>query len=323
MKVLVIGGAGYIGSHVVKELLNSNYEVVVFDNLSSGISNNLFKGTEFFLGDILLMNDLVECLRIYECDAIIHLAALKAAGESMHNPSKYSVTNVIGSINIINAAQMAGINNFVFSSSAAVYGAPQYNPIDEKHPTNPENYYGFTKLKVEEILNWYDTIHGMRYAALRYFNAAGYDVDGVLHGIEQNPSNLLPIVMETAIGIRDKIQVFGNDYDTPDGTCIRDYIHVSDLACAHVMALKHIIENDKSLTLNLGSEAGTSVMEMLETTEELLSIKINKDIVGRREGDPGKLVASSSKAKEVLGWKAKHSDVKTLLETTWNAYKAN
>jgi UDP-glucose 4-epimerase len=323
MKVLVIGGAGYIGSHVVKELLKSKHEVVVFDNLSSGLSTNLFQGTDFFLGDILLMSDLLECLKMYECDAIIHLAALKAAGESMHHPSKFSVNNLIGSINIINAAQMTGINNFVFSSSAAVYGAPQYNPIDEKHPTNPENYYGFTKLKVEEILKWYDTIHGMRYAALRYFNAAGYDVDGVLHGLEQNPSNLLPVVMETAMGIRDKMQVFGDDYGTPDGTCIRDYIHVSDLACAHVMALEHIKENDESLTLNLGSESGASVMEMIETTEELLSTKINKDIVGRRAGDPEGLVASSSKAKEVLGWEAKHSDVRTLLETTWNAYKAN
>ena len=251
MNVLVIGGAGYIGSHVVKELNKQGHKVTVFDNLSSGLRQNLFKQNGFIHGDILIKEQLDKAFA-QGFDAFIHLAAFKAAGESMVSPEKYSVNNINGTLNIINSAVEHNCKRMVFSSSAAVFGEPQYLPIDEAHPKNPENYYGFTKLKIEEFMAWYEKLRGLRFAALRYFNAAGYDVDGEIYGLEQNPANLLPIIMEVACGMRPKMKIFGNDYDTRDGTCIRDYIHVTDLASAHVKALEYIAKNDKSLTVNLG-----------------------------------------------------------------------
>jgi UDP-glucose 4-epimerase len=239
----------------------------------------------------------------------------------MLNPEKYARNNISGTVNIINAACLAGIKNIVFSSSAAVYGEPQYLPIDEKHPTVPENFYGFTKLDIERFLEWYDKLKNIRYAALRYFNAAGYDVNGRLTGLEQNPANLLPIIMETACGMRKEMQIFGNDYDTADGTCIRDYIHVNDLAKGHVSALDYLIKNDKSIVVNLGSELGFSVTEVIETARKITGKPIPAKIVGRRSGDPAKLSASCSLAYELLGWKARHSDLETLLKTSWEVYK--
>lgn len=227
MKVLVIGGAGYIGSHVVKELMAKGHKVTVFDNLSSGLKQNLFKENGFIKGDILKVKDLEKAFG-KGFDAFIHLAAFKAAGESMVCPEKYSINNITGTLNILNAAVKFNCLNMVFSSSAATFGEPQYVPIDENHPKNPENYYGFTKLKIEEFMAWYEKLKGLKFAALRYFNAAGYDPEGVLYGLEKNPANLLPIVMEVACGKRDKMKIFGNDYPTRDGTCIRDYIHVTD-----------------------------------------------------------------------------------------------
>ena len=229
MKVLVIGGAGYIGSHVVKELMAKGHQITVFDNLSSGLKQNLFKGNGFIKGDILNIKALDKAFA-KGFDAFIHLAAFKAAGESMVCPEKYSVNNISGTINILNSAVSHGCLKMVFSSSAATFGEPQYLPIDENHPQNPENYYGFTKLEIERFMGWYDKIRGLKFAALRYFNAAGYDPEGVLYGLEKNPANLLPVMMEVAAGIREKLKVFGNDYPTRDGTCIRDYIHVTDLA---------------------------------------------------------------------------------------------
>lgn len=322
MRVLVIGGAGYIGSHVVKELMKNGHTPVVFDNLSSGLRQNLFPENEFFYGNILIPDDLDRAFSL-GFDAFVHLAAFKAAGESMVSPEKYSVNNLTGTINIMNAAMKHGCKRMVFSSSAAVYGEPEYLPIDEKHRKKPENYYGFTKLNIEEIMGWYEKIRGLRFAALRYFNAAGYDVDGFPYGLEQNPANLLPIIMETASGMREKMKVFGTDYDTRDGTCIRDYVHVTDLARAHVKALDYISKNDQSITVNLGSETGVSVLEMLETARKITGKEIKADFVGRRAGDPAELVASSSYAREKLGWKAEHSDIETLLRSTWNAYCKN
>ncbi|MDR0600089.1 MAG: UDP-glucose 4-epimerase GalE [Treponema sp.] len=322
MKVLVIGGAGYIGSHVTREFLDRGHEVTVFDNLSSGLRENLFPEAVFIHGDILRYEQLTSAMRERGgMEAAVYLAAFKAVGESMVKPEKYSVNNITGAMNLLNAASETGLKYIIFSSSAAVYGSPAYLPIDEKHPTNPENYYGFTKLEIERFLAWYDRLKGIRYASLRYFNAAGYDVEGRIKGLEQNPANLLPVIMEAARGMREELRVFGDDYDTPDGTCIRDYIHVSDLAIAHALALEYIAKNGESLTVNLGSETGSSVQEVLETARRLTGQPIPSRVVGRRPGDPAKLTASAALARELLGWKARHSDLETLIKTSWEVYR--
>ncbi len=320
MKVLVIGGAGYIGSHVVKALMENGHKVTVFDNLSSGLLQNLFPENDFIAGDILHTDTLDEAFS-RGFDAFIHLAAFKAAGESMIKPEKYSINNINGTLNILNAATAHGCKYMVFSSSAAIFGEPQYQPLDEEHPKNPMNYYGFTKLKIEEFMTWYDQLKGLKFASLRYFNAAGYDVDGVLYGLERNPANLLPVMMEVACGKREKISIFGSDYPTRDGTCIRDYIHVSDLASAHVMALEHIAKTNESLKLNLGTGNGVTVTEMLEATRRITGKDVKAEYIGRRAGDPAQLTATSAKAKKILGWEPKYSDVDTLIDSTWKAYK--
>jgi UDP-glucose 4-epimerase len=324
MNILVIGGAGYIGSHVARELLDHGHQVVVFDNFSSGLRENLFPEAGFVHGDILDYEALVRAARGKDgkgFDALIYLAALKAAGESMIAPEKYSLNNIGGAVLILNAASEAGIKTIVFSSSAAVYGEPEYLPVDEQHPTNPVNYYGFTKLEIERFLGWYDKLRGIRSASLRYFNAAGYDVKGRIKGKELNPANLIPIVMEAAAGTRKEVQVFGSDYDTSDGTCIRDYIHVSDLAAAHVAALEYIIKNRQSLVVNLGTGAGTSVLEVIEAARRITGKPIPIKMVERRPGDPAKHTASADRAFTLLGWKAEHSDIDTLVRTSWEVYK--
>lgn len=320
MRILVIGGAGYIGSHVARAFLDKGHSVCVFDNLSSGCRDSLFPEARFVLGDVLDSGALVKCMR-EGFDALVHLAAFKAAGESMVKPEKYSVNNISGAISILNAASECGIKRVVFSSSAAVYGAPKYLPIDENHPTSPENYYGFTKLEIERVLAWYDTLKGIRFAALRYFNAAGYDPQGRLWSLERNPANLLPVVMEVASGMRSQLQVFGDDYATRDGTCIRDYVHVSDLASAHVAALESIERTDKSLTVNLGSETGTTVLEMVAKAREITGKAIPTTVVGRRPGDPAELYATSRTARDLLGWKPVVSDLESLVSSTWKAYQ--
>jgi UDP-glucose 4-epimerase len=319
-KILIIGGAGYIGSHVARAFLDKRFEVTVFDNLSTGRQENIFQESRFVQGDILNCDALIETMK-KGFDGIIHLAAFKAAGESMTNPEKYSVNNLCGTINILNAACETGIKNFVFSSSAAIFGNPVYVPIDEKHPTNPINYYGFTKLEIERILGWYDSLKGLKYAALRYFNAAGYDVAGRVRGLEKNPANLLPIVMEVAAGLKSGMSIYGDDYDTPDGTCIRDYIHVNDLADAHVSAFEYIASTRASVALNLGSENGISVKTMLDTARKITGKPIAAAVAPRRVGDPAKLIASAAHALSLLKWKARYSDAETLLSSTWNVYK--
>lgn len=322
MNILIVGGAGYIGSHVAREFLDHGHRVTVYDNLSSGLEQNLYPEAQFIKGDILDYNDLT-CAMKGRFDALIHLAAFKAAGESMLNPQKYSINNITGSLNIINAAVETGIRNIVFSSSAAIFGEPEYLPIDENHPTKPENYYGFTKLEIESFLKWYEKLKGIRFAALRYFNAAGYDVKGRMTGLEKNPANLLPVIMEAACGIRAEVQVFGNDYDTVDGTGVRDYIHVNDLAVGHVAALEYIVKSEQSLIVNLGSEKGISVMEIIEAARRITGRPIPAKIVGRRPGDPAKLTATSKMAHDLLGWTAKYSDIETLIQTSWNVYSKN
>lgn len=321
MKVLVIGGAGYIGSHVVRELVDQKYYVTVFDNLSSGSMQNVFNDTDFFKGDILNIGDLQRVMKA-DFDCIFHFAAFKAAGESMINPQKYSINNICGTINILNAATEFGIDKFIFSSSAAVYGEPSYLPIDEQHPTNPLNYYGFTKLEIERLLNWYDKLCNIKFAALRYFNAAGYDINHRISGIEKNPQNLIPCVMEAAIGKKPVLSVFGNDYPTADGTGIRDYIHVNDLATAHVKALLYLSEHQKSCTLNLGSETGISVQTVIDTACSVTGKNIPVALSGRREGDSACLYASSKYCSTLLNWKPEYSDIKTLITSTWNIYRS-
>ncbi|MEL3901704.1 UDP-glucose 4-epimerase GalE [Treponema phagedenis] len=320
MRVLVIGGAGYIGSHVVKAMLKAGHAVTVFDNLSSGMLCNLFDDAEFIAGDCRHADD-IEAAFARGFDGAVYLAAFKAVGESMEKPEKYSINNISATMNILNTAVKYGCLRFVFSSSAAVYGSPQYLPIDEKHPKNPESYYGFTKLKTEEFLQWYDRLKNLKFASLRYFNAAGYDPEGDVPGLEKNPQNLLPIIMETAAGMRKELQIFGSDYDTRDGTCIRDYVHVSDLAEAHVNALQYIDAKNESLIVNLGSETGITVTEMLEAARKITGKEIPARYVGRRAGDPAELYATSARARETIGWNPRYSDVDTLIESTWRMYQ--
>lgn len=320
MKILVVGGAGYIGSHVTLEAINHGYEVTVFDDLSSGFKDNIHASAAFFQGSTLSDTDLSRAMKNSHFDAVIHLAANKAAGESMTNPSDYSKNNIIGGINLIRACEEYGINKFIFSSSAAVYGAPEYNPIDELHPLAPSNFYGYTKLAIENNLSWFSRLKGLRYAALRYFNAAGYDINQRIIGKEINPQNLIPIVMEVASGIRKKLSVYGNDYSTKDGTGIRDYIHVSDLACGHIMALNYLIKHEKDLTVNLGTGDGHSVLDIISMARKVSNKKIEYEFTGRRNGDPGKVIAGSDNAKKLINWGPKYSHLHTIISSTWNIY---
>jgi UDP-glucose 4-epimerase len=322
MKIAIIGGAGYIGSHVSRRFADAGHEILVFDNLSSGLKQNLFPDMTFIEGDILNIPDLQRLFE-HKPEALVHLAAFKAAGESMIDPEKYSLNNITGTLNILQEAVKAKTKYFVFSSSAAVYGSPERLPIDEDHPQNPENYYGFTKLEIERFLAWYSQLRGIRFAALRYFNAAGYDPEGRISGLEQNPANLLPVIMEAAAGMREKLLIFGNDYPTRDGTGIRDYVHVTDLAEAHLKSLEYIARENKDLTVNLGSDTGISVLEMLESARKITKKEIKADFTDRRPGDPPELYATSKRAETLLSWKPQHSDVDSLVRTTWDAYLKN
>ena len=320
MKVLVTGGAGYIGSHVVLGLIENGYDVVILDDLSLGCLENIHEKAEFNKGSTLdetALNDVLST----EIDAVIHLAAFKAAGESMTHPEKYSRNNINGTMNLLNAMMTHDVKKFVFSSTAAVYGYPEYLPVDENHPLKPINYYGYTKLNIENSLKWYSDLRNLKFASLRYFNAAGYDLHGRVSGLEKNPQNLLPIVMEVAKGQRNSMDIFGDDYDTPDGTGVRDYIHVNDLASAHVKALQYLEEND-SLTVNLATGDGYSVLDVINEAKTVSGREINYNIVGRREGDPAELIATSKKANEILDWFPQYSDLNTILNSMWDVYNA-
>ena len=318
MKILVTGGAGYIGSHVVLALCEGGYEVVVLDDLSSGNREAVDDRAEFIQGSTLNNDDLATALN--GVDAVIHLAAFKAAGESMIDPGKYSQNNISGTISLLNAMITHEVDKFIFSSTAAVYGYPKYLPLDENHPLEPINYYGFTKLEIERILKWYGELKGLKYATLRYFNAAGYDPQRRIQFLEKNPANLIPIVMEVASGRREKMEVFGNDYDTSDGTGVRDYIHVTDLATAHVKAIEYLNENE-SIILNLATGESHSVLDVINKTKEISGKNIPYHIVDRRPGDPAELYAGTTLAFDQLDWKANHSGLKSLIETTWEVYK--
>lgn len=317
-KVLVAGGAGYIGAHVAKELLKNGYEVRVYDDLSSGHEINLFDKAEFIKGDILdyaVLNKAMSGI-----DAVVFLAGKKAVGESMEKPDKYALNNISGAVNMLNAMAENNVKAVVFSSSAAVYGDPVYTPIDEKHPLNPLSFYGFTKVETERLMEWYDQLKGIKYVSLRYFNAAGYDEAGDIKGKDRNPQNLLPLIMETAEGKRDCLQVFGTDYDTRDGTCVRDYIHVTDLATAHVKAVERLLAGGNSLIANLGTNHGTTVREVIAAAEKVLERKLPVRYVERRPGDPAVLLASNDKAREELNWVPERIDIEDIIRSFAKIY---
>ena len=318
--ILVVGGAGYIGSHVVKDLLSAGNEVIVFDNLSSGLRENLQDGASFIHGDIMLTESIRHVFSTYQIEGVIHLAALKAAGESMDYPEKYSNANLTGTIHLINEMVNAGVDKMIFSSSSAVYGDPKYLPMNEEHPLEPTNFYGLTKLQIEQLLSWYAKLKDFKFVALRYFNAAGYDPTGQISGLELNPNNLLPVIAETVVGMRSHIDVYGTDYETPDGSCIRDYIHVSDLADAHTKALDYLRANDESQIINLGTSSGVSVLEMIDAFKEVSMKEMTVQLKGRRKGDPSKTYASFAKANQILNWSPQFSDKTTLVKTMLQAY---
>lgn len=321
MKVLVIGGAGYIGSHVVLYLCNRNIEVTVFDNLSTGKRDNLDHRSHLNGGDIRNPADLESVFQNARFDVVFHFAALKAPEESMLFPGRYAQNNITGSLNLLDAMVKFKVKHIVFSSSCAVYGESQYIPVDEQHPLKPLNYYGYTKLAIEENLAWYSRLGHIKYAALRYFNAAGYDLKGRIRGREHNPTNLLPVIMETANGERSFMKVFGTDYDTKDGSCIRDYIHVSDLAAAHYQAMQYITGKRNNLISNLATGRGYSVLEVIESARKITGRKIAFQPAPRRPGDPAVVVAGTERAFETLGWQAKYSDIETILKSMWKVYK--
>ena len=315
MKILVIGGAGYIGSHVTHELCDNGYDVLVVDNLSTGFLDNIDKRADFIESSYTSL----ESSYLKEVDCVIHLAALKAPGESMDNPIKYSEINLIDSLKLINLCVKNKINKFIFSSTAAVYGNPKYLPVDEKHSLKPINYYGFTKLLIENQLMWYNQLKGIKIACLRYFNAAGYDINGQITKKEKNPQNLIPIVMECAAGMRDKLEIFGNDYNTPDGTCLRDYIHVNDLAVGHLKAIEKLNDH-KQIFTNLATGKSHSVLDVINKIINISKKKINYEIVRRRDGDPDALFAKSN---NILDYVNKYSDLDTIIKTTWDIYKGS
>ncbi len=320
MKIVVTGGAGYIGSHIVQELIGNGHQVTIVDDLSLGVEENINPRAEFIQGNILEADVLDKALNS-DVGAVFHFAAFKAAGESMEQPEKYALNNLVGTTKLLNAMLEKSIGTFIFSSTAAVYGYPQYLPVDEAHPVEPINFYGYTKLEIENLLGWYGRLKGLRFAALRYFNAAGYDIGKKIRGKEKAPANLLPLVMEIAAGERNELLVFGDDYDTPDGTGIRDYIHVNDLATAHVAALDYLQENDDNLCLNLATGQGYSVLDVIKETERITGQRIPYRVVGRRDGDPAQLYATSQIAFDKLNWQPHYSDLTTLLSSMWVIYK--
>ena len=320
MRVLVTGGAGYIGSVTTLELINQGYEVVIFDNLSCGHEQAIAKQAKFIKGDLLDRSSIRSALSKERIDAVVHFAGFTAVGESVKEPLKYVQNNIIGGFNLIDSMRELKIGKIIFSSSAAVYGNPERVPIQEDDRKNPTSPYGETKLIFEKFLGWCDTAYGIRSVSLRYFNAAGADIEGDLGEDHDPETHLIPIVLKVALGQREKIEIFGTDYDTPDGTCIRDYVHVKDLAVAHVLALKSLQKNGKSNYYNLGSSKGYSVKEIIEICRKITGKQITATESPRRAGDPASLVASSDKIQKELGFKFNHSDLRNIIETEWRWY---
>ncbi|MFC0906215.1 UDP-glucose 4-epimerase GalE [Clostridium sp. MT-14] len=320
MPILVCGGAGYIGSHMVARLLEEGKKVVVLDNFEKGHRNSILGG-KVYEGDLREENSLEKVFKENEIEAVIDFAAYSLVGESVDKPIKYFQNNVGGTLNLIKAMKKYEVKYIVFSSTAAVYGEPKSIPILENAHTSPTNPYGESKLTVEKILKWSDRAYGIKYAALRYFNAAGAHVNGLIGEDHRPESHLIPIILQVALKKRDRIFIFGDDYDTEDGTCIRDYVHVADLADAHLLALKKIMNYDESKIYNLGNGKGFSVKEVIEISRQVTGEKIKAEVSPRRAGDPAVLVASSKKAMEELGWNPKYNSIEKIIETAWNWHK--
>ena len=322
MSILVTGGAGYIGSHMVLHLLEKGYDVIIVDDLSTG-NKEAVLANRFYNTDLKDEKNMDKVFKENNIDGIIHFAAYSLVGESMQNPIKYYENNVIGTLKILQYMENYGVKNIVFSSTAAVYGE-QPSPIKENAQTNPTNPYGETKLSIEKMLKWASKAYGINYAALRYFNAAGSHESGRIGEKRKIETHLIPIALDVALGKIDKLLIFGDDYDTPDGTCIRDYIHVCDLVSAHLLALEKMQNSNScalSMTYNLGSEKGFSVHQIVQAVKDVTKKDIRTEIAPRRKGDPAVLVASSEKIKKDLGWSPRYNDIHDIISTAWEYRK--
>ena len=320
MRILVTGGAGYIGSVIVEELLKDGHEVVVYDNLAKGHRDSIPSAIKFVENDVLQTGRLAEALRINDIEAVIHMAADSLVGESVENPEKYYRTNVAGGLSLLEAMKEAAVKRLVFSSTAAVYGEPEKQPIEETDPTNPTNPYGATKLAFEHALRWGEEEHGIRYASLRYFNAAGAtERCGEWHNPE---THLIPLVLQAAIGQRERVEIYGDDYPTRDGTCVRDYIHVIDLARAHVQALRVLGERSAIYNLGCGGD-GYTVRQVINVAAEVTGREIPTRVTARRAGDPALLIASSDRIRSELGWSPKFQDMHKIVESAWRWLQAH
>lgn len=321
MTILVLGGAGYIGSHTVYELIDNGEDVVIIDNLLTGHEEAVHPKARFYKGDIRDKEFLDSVFIKEKIDAVIHFAASSLVGESMEKPLKYYDNNICGTKILLDSMVEYGIDKIVFSSTAAVYGEPERIPILETDKTEPTNTYDETKLSMEKMFKWVGKAHGLRYVSLRYFNACGAHVSGKI-GEDHNPeSHLIPLILQVPNGKREFISIFGEDYQTKDGTCIRDYIHVTDLAQAHILAVKYLQNGGESDIFNLGNGIGFSVKEVIETARKVTQNAIPAKVTPRRAGDPAKLIASSDKAKKVLGWKPQHAELDEIISTAWNWHK--
>ncbi|MBZ2174514.1 UDP-glucose 4-epimerase GalE [Schnuerera sp. xch1] len=319
MTILVTGGAGYIGSHVVKQLLDNNEEVLVLDNLETGHKEAVLGG-KLLIGDLRDNEFMINVFRKNEIEGIIHFAANSLVGESMKNPYKYYENNVYGTLCLLKQMVEHNIDKIVFSSTAATYGNPEEIPIKEDNPTNPTNVYGETKLTMERMFKWFNRIHGIDYISLRYFNAAGADKSGMIGERHDPETHLIPNILMAAIK-NESIKMFGDDYPTRDGTCIRDYIHVTDLSDAHLLSFDYLRQGKGSNIFNIGSQQGYTVKEVIEAAKVVLDKNIRIDVVSKRAGDPAILIASSEKIKKELEWKPRYSDMRTIISTAWNFMK--
>ncbi|WP_266157753.1 UDP-glucose 4-epimerase GalE [Dyella silvatica] len=316
MKILVCGGAGYIGSHMVRHLAAHGHDVVVFDNLSTG-HREAVGATALVQGDLLDPAALQTLFGTYRFDAVMHFCALSLAGVSVTEPYLYYQNNVVGTLNLLQAMRVAGVGKLVFSSTAAVFGNPVVDVIDESHPTHPINPYGASKLMAERILSDAAAAYGLRSVILRYFNAAGADPSGEIGESHEPETHLIPNVLRAALGLGDSLKVFGDDYATRDGTCIRDYIHVNDLASAHMRAIQFLIDHEGAHFINLGGEQGFTVLEVIAAARQVTGAEIAFKLSARRPGDPASLVASSAKARELLGWRPAVTNIRTMIEDAW------
>jgi len=321
MSILVCGGAGYIGSHTVKALLEAGKSVVVYDNLHKGHREAVPKGVLFYLGDLRSKTELRELFEAEEIEAVIDFAADSLVGESMENPLKYYNNNVGGTVCLLEMMREFGVKYIVFSSTAATYGEPEHIPILETEPTTPKNPYGETKLTVEKMLDWADQAYDIKYTTLRYFNAAGAHPSGEIGEDHDPETHLIPLILQVPLGKRESISIFGTDYPTKDGTCIRDYIHVSDLASAHILSLERLLNGGQSEVFNLGNGVGFSVKEVIETAKKVTCKNIKTIETNRRHGDPAVLIASSEKIIKQLNWKPQYNDLEKIIATAWKWHK--